>query len=48
MVKDHIFKTMNIKGIITNNDPDEKQNAPLYSIGFTDRNENGGQLVIKK
>jgi RimJ/RimL family protein N-acetyltransferase len=42
------FETMDVKIIITNNDPDEKQNAPLYSLGFTDRNENGGQLIIEK
>jgi hypothetical protein len=40
------FGTMDIKTIITNNDPNEKQNAALYSLGFTDRNENGGQLIL--
>jgi hypothetical protein len=42
------FEAMDVKTIITNNDPDEKQNASLYSLGFTDRNENGGQLIIEK
>ena len=44
----HVFRTTETKVIITNNDPDKKQNAPLYSLGFTDRNENGGQLIIDK
>ena len=48
MAVGNIFKTMDVIGIITNNDPDEKQNAPLYGIGFTDRNANGGQLILKK
>jgi RimJ/RimL family protein N-acetyltransferase len=42
------FETMDIETIITNNDPGEKQNAPLYSLGFTDRNVNRGQLIIAK
>jgi len=42
-----IFETMTVNGIITNNDPDEKQNVPLYSLGFVDRNENKGQLIMK-
>jgi hypothetical protein len=37
---------MEVNGIITNNAPDEKQNAPLYSLGFIDRNDNGGQLIL--
>ena len=48
MFIDCIFSTTKAKAIITNNDPDEKQNAPLYSLGFTDRNENDGQLIIEK
>ena len=44
----YIFSTTEAKAIITNNDPNEKQNAPLYGLGFTDRNENGGQLKIEK
>jgi len=48
MVVKNIFETMDVNGIITNNDSNEKQNAPLYSLGFIDRNDNGGQLVLKK
>jgi RimJ/RimL family protein N-acetyltransferase len=48
MFVDSIFRTTEAQAIITNNDPDKKQNAPLYSIGFKDRNENGGQLIIKR
>jgi RimJ/RimL family protein N-acetyltransferase len=48
MFVDFIFRTTEAKAIITNNDPDEKQNAPLYSIRFKDRNENGGQLIIER
>ena len=48
MFIDFIFKTTESKAIITNNDPDKKQNAPLYSLGFIDRNENGGQLKLDK
>ena len=49
MYINHIFSTMeNVKAIITNNAPNEKQNAPLYSIGFIDRNKNGGQLIIEE
>jgi RimJ/RimL family protein N-acetyltransferase len=48
MFIEHIFEAMDVKGIITNNDPDEKQNAPLYSLGFIDRNESGGGLIIEK
>ena len=44
----HVFEIMEVKAIITNNDPDKKQNAPLYSLGFTDRNSNGGQLIMEK
>jgi RimJ/RimL family protein N-acetyltransferase len=48
MVVNHVLQTLDIKAIITNNDPNIKQNAPLYSIGFTDRNNNGGELILKK
>ena len=48
MFVDFIFRTTDSKAIITNNDPDKKQNAPLYSLGFSDRNENGGQLKLDK
>jgi RimJ/RimL family protein N-acetyltransferase len=48
LLVDYVFKTTDSKAIITNNDPDKKQNAPLYSLGFVDRNENGGQLVMEK
>ena len=48
MFIDLIFSTTESKAIITNNDPDPKQNAPLYSLGFTDRNANGGQLLLGK
>jgi RimJ/RimL family protein N-acetyltransferase len=48
MIVDYVLKTMDVKAIITNNDPDIKQNAPLYSIGFIDRNDNGGQLIMEK
>jgi RimJ/RimL family protein N-acetyltransferase len=45
---DYVFRTTEAKAIITNNDPDERQNAPLYGLGFIDRNKNGGQLIIEK
>jgi RimJ/RimL family protein N-acetyltransferase len=48
MFIDYIFSATEAKAIITNNDPNEKQNAPLYSLGFTDRNANKGQLKIEK
>jgi hypothetical protein len=48
MFVDSIFRTTEVKTIITNNDPDKKQNAPWYSIGFRDGNENGGQLIIER
>jgi RimJ/RimL family protein N-acetyltransferase len=48
MFIEFVFGTMDAKAIITNNDPNEKQNAPLYSLGFTDRNVNGGQLIMEK
>jgi hypothetical protein len=48
MVIDYIFRATESKAIISNDDPDEKQNAPLYSLGSIDRNENGGQLIMKK
>ena len=48
MMIDYVFKTTETKTIITNNDPNKKQNNPLYSLGFVDRNENGGQLIMEK
>ena len=48
MFVEYIFSATDAKAVITNNDPDKKQNAPLYSLGFTARNENEGELIIKK
>ena len=45
---EHIFNKTDAKAIITNNDPNEKQNAALYSLGFKPRNKNGGQLIMEK
>jgi len=45
---DHFFKTTEAKTIITHNFPDEKQEAPLYSLGFADGNREHGELLMDK
>ena len=49
LLVEFIFQTMpDVNSIITNNDPNEKQNAPLFSLGFVNRNESGGELILER
>jgi len=44
----NVFKTTDVKTIITHNFPDKKQEAPLYSLGFVDGNREHGELLMDK
>ena len=44
---EHIFETMNVESITTGNYPDEKQIAPLKSLGFM-KMENEGVYDVEK
>jgi RimJ/RimL family protein N-acetyltransferase len=48
MMIDYIFSTMGVNSITTGNYPEEKQIAPLKSLGFIENREGDGQVYDMK